>query len=214
MKDKKEIELLNRLKENDKNAFRQLYFSYFQPLFIFAKKFVNEELAKDFVQDCFYYLWQNRQKIEITTSLSAYLFSIIKNRCFKYLKEEKKRSYQQTDLGLKLKEEELAFFIYSEKSILEFDIKDRIRNTIDQLPGKCREVFEESRFKGLSNKEIASLHQISVKAVEKHISKALKLFREEFKESPSILFSLIICRFFNIWGRVIASKNTHTRNGN
>lgn len=196
MKDKKEIELLTRLKENDENAFQQLFFSYFQPLFIFAQKFVNEEQAKDFVQDCFYYLWQNRQKIEINTGLSAYLFTIIKNRCFKHLKEEKKRLSQQTNFGLKLKEEELAFFIHSEKSIIEFDIKDRISNIINHLPDKCREVFEESRFKGLSNKEIALQNQISIKAVEKHISKALKLFREEFKESPLIFLSFIIRKFF------------------
>jgi RNA polymerase sigma-70 factor (ECF subfamily) len=183
---------MEKLKGNDKKAFHELYFLYYQPLLIFACKFVPEELAKDFVQDCFYNLWRDRGKIKISSSLSAYLFTIIKNRCFKYLNEEKKRKYQQNDLGWKLKKEELTFFTYSEKSILEFDIRDRIENIIDELPVKCREVFVESRFNGLANNEIAFKYDISIKTVEKHISKALKLFREEFKELLAILLAMLI----------------------
>jgi RNA polymerase sigma-70 factor (ECF subfamily) len=194
--DKNEIEILAKLKASDNKVYRQIFFLYYQPLLIFAKKFVDEELAKDFIQDCFSNLWQDRGKTEITTSLSAYLFTIIKNRCFKHLKKEKKRLYRQSNLGWKLREEELTFFTDSEKSILEFDVKDRITHVIDQLPDKCKVVFEGSRVEGLSNKEIATKHQISVKAVEKHISKALKVFREEFQDLLTVLLALSVLNFF------------------
>jgi RNA polymerase sigma-70 factor (ECF subfamily) len=128
--------------------------------------------------------------------LSAYHFTVIKNRCFKHLKEEKRRSHQQSNLGWKLREDELTFFTDSEKSILEFDLKDRITQVIDQLPDKCKTVFEGSRVEGLSNIEIATKYQISVKAVEKHISKALKIFREEFKDLLTVLLTLLIHKFF------------------
>lgn len=62
---------------------------------------------------------------------------------------------------------------------------------MNQLPPKCCEMFKESRHNGLSNKEIADKYNISVKAVEKHISKALSLFREEFKDFIAILFAFI-----------------------
>lgn len=194
--DQNENEILKQLRQNNKEAYCKLYFLYYQKLLIFASKFVNEELAKDFVQDCFYNLWQNRVKIDITTCLSAYLFIIIKNRCFKHLKEEKKRSFQQNNYGLKLKEEELAFFSNSEKSILEFDIKDRIDEVINRLPDKCREVFIESRLRGLSNKEVATQLNISLKAVEKHISKALKLFRKEFKDLIISIILILLHKLF------------------
>jgi RNA polymerase sigma-70 factor (ECF subfamily) len=114
----------------------------------------------------------------------------VKNRCYKYSKEEAKKADRKNDYGQKLKEEELNFFIHSEKSILEFEIKDRIRKVLEQLPPKCSEVFNESRFNGLSNKDIAEKYSISLKAVEKHISKALKLFREEFQDLITVLFAL------------------------
>ena len=58
------------------------------------------------------------------------------------------------------------------------------------------EVFMESRLNGLSNKDVAEKFNISVKAVEKHISKALKLFREEFKDIISLISAICIQNIF------------------
>ena len=182
--------VLEKIKEDDVGAFSLLFSEYFQPLFIFAKKFVDEDLAKDFVQDCFSELWQNRKKIEIKKSLSAYLFTILKNRCYKHFQKEQSRFNHLSKLQFQLKQEEFNYFSHSEKSILEFDIRDRIHNTYKRLPEKCREVFMESRINGLSNKEIASKYQISVKAVENHITKALKIFKKEFKDIITLIVFL------------------------
>lgn len=187
--------VLFNLKKGDDSSFKIIFSNYYQPLFVFAQKFVDEELAKDFVQDCFFQLWQNREKINIKSSLSAYLFTIVKNRCYKHLKAEKEKIHQQNNLGLQLKQKEIDFFINSEKSILEFGIKDRLSKLIERLPEKCAEVFIESRFNALTNKEIAEKYHISIKAVEKQITKALQLFRKEFNDIISILLFLCLPLF-------------------
>jgi RNA polymerase sigma-70 factor (ECF subfamily) len=188
--------IIQKVKAGDFTAFRQLYHIYFQRLFLFAQKFVSAEQAKDVVQDCFYNFWVNRQKIEITSSVSAYLFTIIKNSCYKLLKEEQRKTVGEQNFWLKLKQEELQYFINSEKSIFEFDVKDRIGKVMKHLPEKCAEVFNESRFNGLSNKEIAMKFNISEKAIEKHISKALKLFRDEFKDIITVWVTLLAQNIF------------------
>jgi len=188
-----EKSVFEEFKSGNRQAFHILFQKYYQPLFLFARKFVDVEIAEDLVQDCFYDLWANRKKIEIKTSLSAYLFTIIKNRCYKFLKAEQQKEGLKNKIGLLLKQEELRFYINSEQSILEFDVKDRIKKVVDEMPEKCCEIFKESRYKGISNKEIAAKFGISVKAVEKQITKALKLFREEFKD---ILIFLIIFLIF------------------
>jgi RNA polymerase sigma-70 factor, ECF subfamily len=188
--------IIQKVKAGDFKAFRQLYHFYFQRLFLFAQKFINSDQAKDVVQDCFYNFWVNREKIDIKTSVSAYLFTVIKNSCYKLLKEEQRKTESEQNFGLKLKQEELQYFINSEKSIFEFDVKDRIGNVMKNLPGKCAAVFSESRFNGLSNKEIAVKFNISEKAIEKHISKALKLFREEFKDIISVLVAILVQKIF------------------
>jgi len=183
--------LLLKLREGNHVAFRCLFQTYYQRLFLFACKFVEEDIAKDLVQDCFMELWKKRKNTEISTSFSAWIFTVVKNRCYKHLKEESKKSESRNNYRLKLKEEELNFFIHSEKSILEFEVEERIQKVVKQLPPKCSQVFKDSRFKGLSNKDIAEKYSISLKAVEKHISKALKLFREEFKDLITVFLAII-----------------------
>lgn len=187
--------VFQKVKNGDRSAFRAIYQKYYQSLFLFALKFVDDEQASDIVQDCFYAVWQSRKKIEISTSISAYLFTIVKNGCYKYLKNEQKKKIHRNNFGLLLKQEELQYYVNSEKSILEFATKDRIEKVILQMPDRCREVFKKSRFEGYSNKEIAESFNISLKAVEKHISKALQLFREEFKDILSILIFMIFNNF-------------------
>jgi RNA polymerase sigma-70 factor (ECF subfamily) len=187
--------LLFKLREGNHVAFRSLFQAYYQRLFLFACKFVDEDTAKDLVQNCFLELWNNRKKVEIESSFSAYIFTVVKNRCYKYLKEESKKSEKHNNYRLKLKEEELNFFIHSEKSILEFEVKERIQKVVEQLPPKCSEVFNESRFNGLSNKDIAEKYSISLKAVEKHISKALKLFRDEFQDLITVFLAILFQNF-------------------
>lgn len=182
--------LFRKLKEGDSEAFNRLFFKYYQPLFLFAQKFVTEDLAKDLVQDCFFELWKNRKTIDIKTTLSAYLFSIVRNRCYKYFEKEKLKAGKLNEIELSLKQEELNYFLHSEKSVLEFEIRDRIQHTIEKLPPKCAQIFNESRFNGLSNREIAEKYDLSIKSVEKHISKALKIFQEEFKDHSYIYFLL------------------------
>ncbi len=183
--------LLLKLRAGNHVAFRCLFQTYYQRLFLFARKFVEEDVAKDVVQDCFLELWKKRKNTEISNSFSAWIFTVVKNRCYKHLKEESKKSESQNNYRLKLKEEELNFFIHSEKSILEFEVKERIQNVVEQLPPKCSQVFKDSRFNGLSNKDIAEKYDISLKAVEKHISKALKLFREEFKDLITFFLAIL-----------------------
>jgi RNA polymerase sigma-70 factor (ECF subfamily) len=171
-----------QVKKDDHDAFRRLFQKYFPPLYLFAKKFLEEEAAKDIVQECFYTLWKNRKKLEISLSLSVYLFTVTKNSCYGKLKELRQQKLRADDFILKFKEEECRYFIYSEKSILEFDVRDRIMQVMDRMTDNCHRIFCESRFNGLSNKEIAEKYNISVKGVEKHITKALKLFKEEFRD--------------------------------
>ena len=111
--------IFQNLKNDDRLAFHKIFSIYYQSLFLFSCKFVDEELAKDFVQDCFFDLWQNRKKIEITSSLSAYLFTVIRNKCYKHLKKEQKRLARQNNFKLKLRQAELEYYSNSEKSMLE-----------------------------------------------------------------------------------------------
>jgi RNA polymerase sigma-70 factor (ECF subfamily) len=81
---------------------------------------------------------------------------------------------------------------YVEKDPLVTDeLKDRISQTINDLPGKCREIFYKNRYENKKYQEIADELNISVKTVEAQISKALRIMREKLSDFISIVIILL-----------------------
>lgn len=58
---------------------------------------------------------------------------------------------------------------------------ERLNSSLRHLPPKCRNVFVLHKFKGLTYSEIADVENVSVKTVENHMLKALKILRSHLK---------------------------------
>lgn len=66
-----------------------------------------------------------------------------------------------------------------------------VKVEINNLPPQCKKVFILSKQDGLTNIEISEHLQISVKAVESHITKAFSLLRKKMGDKVNpILFLL------------------------
>ncbi|MDH5609295.1 MAG: RNA polymerase sigma-70 factor [Cyclobacteriaceae bacterium] len=144
----------------------------------FAYKMVREEtIAEEITQEVFIYIWDKRDKINITDSLLSYVFAAVRNRCINYIKLElpKQRSMEDID----------TIEIPTGEDGLDPDDLDRTREIIDRciqaLPEKCREIFVLSRYGGLTYDEIAEDMELSVKTVENQMGIALKKLRESLR---------------------------------
>lgn len=169
--------------------FDELFKQYSKPLFYYAAKFVDDEAARDIVQDVFVKLWAN-QSITIKQSLNALLFTMIRNSCLQHLEKQKVRSKYAESAKLKLQEKELRFYMEEKTSLLEQELENKLNEVLDNLPDRCRQIFTMSRFENKKNKEIAEELDISVKAVEKQITKALATIRTEMKDYLPLLMFL------------------------
>ena len=140
-------------------------------------------------------LWNKKEKLANETNLAAYLFTVAKNNCLYRLRILKynKKLYDSRDLEtIKLKANFCALDSLDTSSLTFQEIEKIIKDTLQQLPPQCKNVFNMSRFEDKKYKEIAEELNISVKAVEGHISKALKLFRTNLKDFlPLIAFMFI-----------------------
>lgn len=181
--------LLSSFGDEPVHSFEKLFHIYYQRLFLFARKFVDDDTAGDVLQDLFYSIWQDRQKNRIIRSPENYLFAMVRHQCFQHLKQR-----HTSNLSIDLQIEELRFFDSGE-SILQFDLENRINELFDSLSPRSRDVFLLSRRKGLSNKEIAEQLNISMKAVEKHITISIKHFKKALQESYPELFVLFLLFF-------------------
>ena len=156
-------------------GYELLFRRYYGVLCSHAMRYVYaREVAEDLVSDVFYTFWKKDSYRNVSISFRAYLFEAVRYSCFNYLKWE----FGKENAG-ELQEEASVSQIPRPDQVMEFDeLCMRIEKTIESLPPRCRDVFVMHRFDGKSYPEIATALDVSVKAVEAHISKALIVFRK------------------------------------
>ena len=168
------------------DAFERLYFDMQPRMFAFSRKFIEDrEVARDIIQEIFFEFWENRLVTDIKTSVNAYLFKVLHNKCLNHIRDSKIRGRYVSYVDIKLREAELLFFDEDQesyKSIFLKEIEEIFNASIENLPEGCREVFILSRNQGLSNKEIADQLNISVRTVENQIYRALKILKTNLKD--------------------------------
>ena len=161
-------------------------------MFGFAKNYVlaNED-AENIVQDVFLVLWEKKDELEITYTLTTYLFTLVKNRCLNFLRhkliEEEYNIQMKEELGFKLYALESLDYSYQS----ETELQEVVKRALDTLPERCREIFIKSRIEGLKYKEISEELGISVNTVENQIVTALKKLRVELKDYLPLLLFLV-----------------------
>lgn len=191
-----EGEIIAKLKSGNIEVFEMLYKEMQPRLFAFARKFTNDpDSARDLVQEVFIDLWDKIADLQINSSVRAYLFSMVHNKCLNQIRSQKVHDKYASYTEIKLKESELFYFDANEavhSSIFLKDIQQILDKGINQLPEGCREVFKMSRLEGLENKQIAEKLDLSVRTVENQIYRALRVL----KESLSDYLMLFIAIFF------------------
>ena len=137
--------------------------------------------AEDVVQDVFVRLWDKRDQMDQERNIRSYIYTMVRNHALEIIRRQ--------SLGSKINQELLYLQNDTEESPVEeteiekIVILDQIYVSIRQLPPKCGEVFTLSKVNGLSYAQIAEHMDISIKTVENHMGKALKLLREMLNQS-------------------------------
>ena len=170
--------LLQLLRANNEQAFKEIYTRYWKPIFEAAwRRLASRETARELVQTIFLRIWEKRHSIYIT-HLQGYLQTAIKNSVINYMEAtmvHKKYLQHVVHTG--------STTCQGAESTLSFhELSQAIEKAIATLPEKTRQVFRLSRFHHLSIREIATRLNISEKAVEYHITQSLKIMRLYLKD--------------------------------
>jgi RNA polymerase sigma-70 factor (ECF subfamily) len=181
-----DLEILEKIRNNDEVAFKVIFNKYYSRLYYFILEFISfDDIAENIVQDTFFTLWNKRHELKDDSNLSAYLFTVAKNNCLYRLRDQRYRQKLFTTNSLDQNELEMNMEVLNtlDSSAYTFEeIELIIERTLEELPPQCKKVFILSRFEERKNKEIAEELNISVKVVEKHISKGLKKFKVSLKD--------------------------------
>lgn len=175
MKSIEDFYLLQKLKEDDIAALEVIFNKYYTSLCRYLTLiFKNQIIVEHIVEDLFIYIWENRKKIEINTSLSSYLYTAARYKALNKIRDNKKFSNSF----------DIIENIYSEDSknpdkVLEIqELQNLIDKAIESLPPRCQQIFKLSKEENLTYEEIARLMGISIKTVENQMNIAFKKLRK------------------------------------
>lgn len=171
-------------------AFDYLFRKYYKGLCIKANAYVQDlDKAQSLVQDCFVKFWSKRHDLGEINNLPAYLSFMVRNRCIDYLR--KVESLRILHDSIEYENVEIEF----EDILATHTFEENLRLTIAQLPKRSRLAFEYSRFENLTYSEIARKMNISNKAVEALIARALRILRKDLKPYLTTLLLVVFMRW-------------------
>jgi RNA polymerase sigma-70 factor (ECF subfamily) len=177
-----------------KRKFEALFREHFTGLCYFARKYTGDlDSSKEIVHNVFIKIWENRLEFDWDKPAKSYLFTSVYNRSLNHIRDNKRFIHENDPARLSVNQES----VYSDH-LEAAELEQRIRSAIGKLPGKCREIFELSRFEGKKYTEIAVILDISVKTVETQMSRALSVLKEELKDYLLILI-LALLKNLDTW---------------
>ena len=182
-------QLLALLKTSDETAFTQIYKRYWDKLFFIAgTKLRDLKIAEELVQDVFLDLWNRREGINITGELKAYLAVAMKYKVIN-AQAKIKRSVAYEEYAGKNQ----PIISNNTEQWLSFEeLKSQLEKLVSNLPERCQLTYRLSREEGLSHKEISNKLNISEKAVESNISRALQSLRTSLARLLSSFLSYLL----------------------
>ena len=188
--------LIRALRNDDRAAITSIFLKYHHILCRVAQHIVSDsDEAKDVAQEVFIKLWRNRTTLKIDYSLESYLKRAVINTALNRLQQKKRF----TPLDMQDAMVVNVRIAESQQDIAE--LQARIDAAIDNLPPRTKTVFTLIRFEEMSYREVADSLDISLKAVEKEMMKALKLLRLALRDYLIFLvLTALNSTFINFYG--------------
>lgn len=175
-----------------RKRFEQVFDDNYRRMLIHAQRFVqDEDDAEDIVAEVFYELWKRNDEVDLDSGITTYLYRAVSSRSLNYLRHKNVAAIRIEALEA-INEKRIEFMAKqsTDDIVNSHDIQKGLHEALSELPDKCRQVFILSYVNGLKSKEIADAMDVSVRTVEAHIYKALRLLRNQLKYLLSFILIL------------------------
>lgn len=167
--------LVDKIRNGDVAAFRELFDDYYPILCVFAMKYIREqEQCKDIAQETLLTYWQNRADFNDIFKVRGYLYRVARNRCLNIIKHGR--------VGENYTAEALARDeYYFEDEVVRQETYRLVRAAVASLPSQMRRVIELA-MQGQKNSEIAAELSIAEGTVHALKKSAYRKLREQLRE--------------------------------
>ncbi|WP_044122992.1 RNA polymerase sigma-70 factor [Segatella baroniae] len=161
--------------------FRGIFRKLYPTMALYASRLLQEEDAKDIVQESFMELWKWQASLNDHDHMKAFLYRTIYTKALNLIKH-KHITHEYTQAVKSIETLRLRHYNPEHNDVMAYinnaELNRRINDAIDRLPDKCRQIFIMSHIHEMKSKEIARVLNISTRTVDNHIYRAFKLLRE------------------------------------
>ena len=180
-----DLQLADLLKNDDEIAFAEIYKRHAGSLAGFASsKLYNLDDARDIIHDLFLKFWEERQSVQITSSLKAYLFTLTRYRII----DKIRRNITREEYAAMLQALEISYDPGVEQQLAAKELQETINRSLDALAPRAREIYRLSREDHMSTAEIAGKLQLSEQTVKNQLTSALKHLRQSLAAASIPVF--------------------------
>ncbi|RKX20690.1 MAG: RNA polymerase sigma factor [Candidatus Zixiibacteriota bacterium] len=179
MVDQNEKELIERVLQGEKSAFREIVVNYQKLVNHIAYKMIPQETERDDIcQDVFIKVYQNLGSFQFGSKLSTWIGRITYNRCLTYL--EKKKPLLFEDFAEKNQTlDSLQSDVFDpEKILLSSDLSVRIRSEINLLPIKFKTILSLYHLEEMTYDEIGKIMKLPSGTVKSYIFRGRKMLKD------------------------------------
>lgn len=167
---------------NSEHTFEEVFKQYFNPLVNFVNSHINNwEDSREIVQNTFMKIWEVRERLDIDSSLKAYLYQATKNGMIDFIRISKRNMGVKDEITKTISEMDNSVEILD-----SYVIRQELKKALNQLKPKNKEIFVLNKLEGLTHKEIAEHLQISIRAVEDNVKRATVLLKDIMEKNERI----------------------------
>ncbi|WP_299116181.1 sigma-70 family RNA polymerase sigma factor [uncultured Winogradskyella sp.] len=177
-----QIHIVEKCKQNDRQAQMQLYNQYCDGMLIVAKRFLKDTMeAEDAVQEAFIKAFSKLEQYKAEVSFGAWLKRIVVNRCIDVLKSKRQRLIELEDHHLNVVDAD-----YESEWLVDDEITiDVVKEAIEQLPEKYKYVVMLYLIEGYDHKEISEILNISEVASRTQLSRGKQKLQTALKTNKN-----------------------------
>ncbi|SOD19761.1 RNA polymerase sigma factor [Pedobacter xixiisoli] len=168
----------------DRAIFDDIYHKYHQVVYANIFKLVKSDTAaEDILQDVFFSLWENRQKIDDEKSPAGWLFVVSYNKSLSYLKKKVKDAIdfvENYDNYVSIADD-----IFTDKILVEDQLRV-LEEAVNQLSPQRQKVFKLCKLEGKSQEETANILGLSKESVKSYLKEAKKIIKDYVATKDSL----------------------------
>jgi RNA polymerase sigma factor (sigma-70 family) len=169
-------ELLRLIRTGDDYCFKYLYEKHIDLLFNYGSQMSREkELVEDTIQDIFVELWNKKERLPEIKSFKAYLLRCVRYKLLRRLRKgilTSQRIEDMEEFNIELPVENMMISTEAAKETIS-----RVRQNVNLLPNKQREVIFHIFYHDLGFDEVASVMDLSKKTIYNLLHSAIKTLR-------------------------------------